>query len=60
MSADPIDPLTKPLDDFFRALIRAHDFHLAWKAAEADLGKPGPKEPNDDERRNAKCPDNHH
>ena len=28
-------------------------------AAEADLGNPGPKEPNDDERRNAKCPDDH-
>jgi len=51
--------LTKPLDDFFRALMRAHDFHMMWKAAEADLGKPGLKEPNDDERRNAKCPDNH-
>jgi len=51
--------LTKPLDDFFRALMRAHDFHMTWKAAEADLGKPGPQEPNDDERRNAKCPDNH-
>ena len=25
--------LTKPLDDFFRALMRAHDFHMAWKAA---------------------------
>lgn len=58
MSAEPIDPLTKPLDDFFRALMRAHDFHMAWKAAEASW-QTGPKEPNDDERRTAKCPDNH-
>jgi len=54
-----IDQLTKPLDDFFRALMRHHDFCMKQKAAEADLGKPGPKEPNDYARRNAKCPDNH-
>jgi hypothetical protein len=43
----PSNNPTKPLDDFFRALMRAHDFHIAWKTAEADLGKPGPREPND-------------
>ena len=53
-----IDQLTNPLDDFFRALMRHHDFCMKQKA-EADLGKPGPKEPNDYERQHAKCPNNH-
>ena len=57
MSAEP--DILKPLDDFFRALMRHHDFCTKQKAAEADLGKPGPKEPNDNARQHAKCPDNH-
>jgi hypothetical protein len=32
-----IDPHTKPLDDFFRALMRLHDFCTKQEAAEADL-----------------------
>ena len=57
MSAGP--DILKPLDDFFRALMRHHDFCMKQKAAEADLGQTGPKEPDNDERRNAKCLDTH-
>jgi hypothetical protein len=42
---------TKPLDDFFRALIRAHDFRMKRGAAEASR-QFGPKEANDNERPN--------
>jgi len=37
MSPDPINSPTKPLDDFFDALMRAHDFRMKRKAAENNL-----------------------
>jgi hypothetical protein len=48
----------KLLDDFFATLMRAHRFHMMWKAAEASR-QTGAEEAQSYERPNAKCPDNH-
>jgi hypothetical protein len=58
MSAEPIKASTELLDKFFRALMRTHDFHMMWKAAEASR-QTGAEEAHSYERRNAKCPDTH-
>jgi hypothetical protein len=49
---------TKPLDDFFAALMRAQSFRMTREAAEA-FRQIGAEEAHSYERPNAKCPDNH-
>jgi hypothetical protein len=56
MSAKPIKASTELLDEFFHALIRAHDFHMMWKAAEASRQTVA-EEAHSYECRNAECPD---
>jgi hypothetical protein len=48
----------KPLDDFFATLMRAHNFRMTRKAAEASRQTVA-EEAHCYERRNAECPNTH-